>query len=283
LLVAKPLSASNITAAAVFRTIELARPTLLVDEADTFLPNNEEMRGVLNSGHARGGSVVRTVGDDHEPRNFATFAPVALASIGGLSPTLQDRSVEILMKRRLPTETITNLRDADPESWDRLCRMAVRWSRDHEADLAGARPLVPPGLNDRTADNWWGPLAIAEAVTGAWPALAREAATTIADVGSTDGKEVLLLRDIRSVFGRLRIDKIATADLLRELTTMEGSPWAEWWHGKALTPRALADLLLPFNIAPGTIRTAVGSTPKGYKLESFADAFARYLPPGEPE
>ena len=61
---AAPLSTSNTTAAAIFRTIEAARPTLLIDEADTFLTNNEEIRGVLNSGHRRSGAfVLRLVGD----------------------------------------------------------------------------------------------------------------------------------------------------------------------------------------------------------------------------
>jgi hypothetical protein len=49
--VPRPLSTSNTTAAAIFRTIEAARPTLLIDEADTFLTNSEDIRGILNSGH----------------------------------------------------------------------------------------------------------------------------------------------------------------------------------------------------------------------------------------
>ena len=57
-LVPKPLAASNVTAAALFRTVETARPTLLIDEADTFLPDNQELRGVLNSGHGRDGNIV---------------------------------------------------------------------------------------------------------------------------------------------------------------------------------------------------------------------------------
>ena len=52
-LAPRPLSTSNTTAAAIFRTIEAAQPTLLIDEADTFLTNNEDIRGVLNSGHRR--------------------------------------------------------------------------------------------------------------------------------------------------------------------------------------------------------------------------------------
>ena len=63
-LTPRPLSTSNTTAAAIFRTIEAARPTLLIDEADTFLTSSEEIRGVLNSGHRRSGAfVLRLVGD----------------------------------------------------------------------------------------------------------------------------------------------------------------------------------------------------------------------------
>lgn len=51
-LVPRPLATSNITPAAVFRTIEAVQPTLLIDEADTFFNrNNEDLRGILNSGH----------------------------------------------------------------------------------------------------------------------------------------------------------------------------------------------------------------------------------------
>jgi hypothetical protein len=37
----------------------MLQPTLLIDEADTFLRDNEDLRGVLNSGHRHGGSVLR--------------------------------------------------------------------------------------------------------------------------------------------------------------------------------------------------------------------------------
>jgi putative DNA primase/helicase len=40
-LVPRALSTSNITTAAVFRMIEIAKPTLLIDEADTFLPQGQ--------------------------------------------------------------------------------------------------------------------------------------------------------------------------------------------------------------------------------------------------
>ena len=63
---------ASVTPAAIFRVVEAYRPAVLVDEADTFLRDNDELRGVINSGHRRGGSVLRTVGDDHEPRPAGT-------------------------------------------------------------------------------------------------------------------------------------------------------------------------------------------------------------------
>jgi putative DNA primase/helicase len=54
-LVLRPMPAANISPAAVFRSVELWSPSLLIDEADSFLRDNEEMRGIINSGHARSG------------------------------------------------------------------------------------------------------------------------------------------------------------------------------------------------------------------------------------
>ena len=44
---------SNASPAAIFRAIEAWKPTLLLDEADTWMKQNEELAGVLNSGHTR--------------------------------------------------------------------------------------------------------------------------------------------------------------------------------------------------------------------------------------
>jgi hypothetical protein len=76
----------------------------LIDEADTFLKGrntSDELRGIINSGHRKGGFVLRTVGDDHEPRAFATYAACAIALIGRLPETVHDRSVVVSLKRRI--------------------------------------------------------------------------------------------------------------------------------------------------------------------------------------
>jgi hypothetical protein len=61
-VVNRPVVAANISSPAFFRVIEETRPTLVIDETDTFLQGNEELRGILNSGYSRDTAfVVRVV------------------------------------------------------------------------------------------------------------------------------------------------------------------------------------------------------------------------------
>ena len=151
------------------------RPTLLVDEADTFLSEADELRGVLNSGHRKGGQVVRTVGDNHEPRAFSTFAAVTIAIIGNLPDTLADRSVTVDLKRRMPSEKVASFRFDRVGHLDVLARQAARWAQDHAGTISAADPEMP-GIHNREADNWAPLLAIADAAGGAWPERSRAAA-----------------------------------------------------------------------------------------------------------
>jgi hypothetical protein len=64
-LVPRGVFASNTSSAAVFRIIDKYQTTLLVDEMDTFIRDNEELRGVINSGHQRNAAfVLRVSGDE---------------------------------------------------------------------------------------------------------------------------------------------------------------------------------------------------------------------------
>lgn len=70
-LVNRPLTASNISPAALFRAIDAWQPTLLVDEADAFMKENEELRGLINCGHTRDSAyIVRVVGENFTPTKF---------------------------------------------------------------------------------------------------------------------------------------------------------------------------------------------------------------------
>ena len=183
-LTPNPLAASNISASAVFRAVEEWRPTLIVDEADTFLAKHGELRGVLNSGHSRRTAfVVRVVGKKQPPVKFSTWAPKAIASIGTLSDTLQDRSIPILLHRKLPSEKVRKFRADNVPHLTNLCRMAARWATDNLDQLRKLDAPVPAQLHDRQADNWRAQFNIAELLGGEWPAKARAAALAIEGAG----------------------------------------------------------------------------------------------------
>ena len=112
-LVPRPLPTANITPAALFRVIEAAKPCLLIDEADSFARDNDELRGVINSSHCvLDAFVVRAVpaGDDYEARRFSTWAPMAIASIGKVAATIADRSITIGMERKAPGQAVARMR-----------------------------------------------------------------------------------------------------------------------------------------------------------------------------
>src|SRR5262249_13739683 len=80
----RPLRASNISSAAVYRTVEACCPTLLLDEADTFVHGNEELRGILNSGHTRDQAPILQVAElIGPPWKDAAYAAMRALNPGG--------------------------------------------------------------------------------------------------------------------------------------------------------------------------------------------------------
>jgi putative DNA primase/helicase len=286
-LARRPLPTSNITPPAIFRTIELIRPTLLIDEVDTFLSANEEMRGIVNSGHTQAiAHVTRTVGEDFEPRQFSTWAPMATAGIGKLPGTIEDRGIAVTLRRRRKDskdEQIERLRFDRVEHLKETARRAFRWATDHHAALIGADPAVPNELHDRAADNWRPLLAIADRAGGEWPGRARQAAIRVSAESADDQDSIgiMLLGDIRDAFEARAVDRISSDDLTAYLLGLDARPWpggTEFNKGRPLTKSTLARLLTSFGIPSGTIRISEGLTLKGYRLAGFNDAFDRYLP-----
>lgn len=257
-LVRRPLPAASITAASLFRTVEKYKPTLLVDEADTFLNNSDDLRGILNSGHLRASAqVIRSVGDDFEPRVFSTWAPKAIALIGRLPDTLEDRSILIPLRRRAPGEHIERLRlDRLWLELEPLRRKLARWGADNLDALTAVDPDVPAELHDRAADNWRPLLAIADVADSAVGGLARKAAVVVSKgVADDDAPPAeLLLGDIRHLYDERHADRLMSEDIVESLVAIEDHPWPEWRRGRPLSKRGLARLLAPFGIRPKKVR-----------------------------
>ncbi len=279
-LVPKALLASNVSTSVVFRVIEMARPTLLIDEADTFIKDNKELCGVLNSGHHQTGKVIRSVTDDHEPRDFSTWAPVAIALIGRMAGTLEDRGIILHMRRRRSDERVERLRIDRSAGLDEIARKAARWAVDNQSALREADPNTPDALHDRAADNWRPLLAIADCVGMDWSVRARTIAQQLStgEPGGDSSARTQLLADIHLIFAERNTDRIRSPELCEVLGRMEERPWPEWRNGRPITPRAVARLLAGFSIKPRPLRLDLNSVAKGYLLDDFKDTFSRYLP-----
>jgi hypothetical protein len=285
MLVPTPIHAVNMSAAALYRVI-VNKPTLLLDEADTYLgaavaKQHEDIRGLINAGHRRGATVYRAEvsGKAVKVVEFPAFAPCALAGIGDLPDTILDRSILIAMRRRSPNEHVEPFRErlVRPAAGNLLARLA-RWGIANWEDLADAWPEMPDGLVDRAADVWEPLLAIADAVGDPWPQRARQAAVNLnaARQQRDPSLGVQLLGDCRRIFTDRDVDRLSTEALIEALTALDESPWGDL-RGKPIDARGVARRLRKYEVRPGDHRFADG-TKKGYLAEDFHDAWQRYLP-----
>lgn len=285
----RPLPASNASASALFRAVELWKPTILIDEADTFFRDNTELHGMVNAGYLRDGYVLRSeaVGDSFEPRMFSVFSAKALAGIAlekHLPDATMSRGVVFNLRRKLPHESTSRLRHADKSLFTEIAKKLARFAADYSQQVRQARPTLPDALSDRDQDNWEGLLAIAGCAGAEWVKRATVAALKLSGSGDktvSTGSE--LLADIKHVFENKKVIKISTVDLIAALCTDEEAPFATWNKGKPITPRQVARLLATYGIASKKIRLDAYETARGFEASQFSDAFDRYLAPPPPE
>ncbi len=167
-----PFITVNATPAAVYRSITADPPTMLVDEADTIFgpkaDGHEDLRGLLNAGHQRNRPAKRYDLAKNRVESISTFAMAALAGIGRMPDTIEDRAVVVQMRRRAPGETVEPYRHRrDRPRLQRLAERLNGWLRNDLTTLETAEPAMP--VEDRAADTWEPLIAIADHAGGHWP------------------------------------------------------------------------------------------------------------------
>ena len=274
----RPLAVSNIAPAALFRSLELWTPTLLIDEVDAFLAEHEEARGILNAGFTRDTAfVIRCVGDDHMPTRFNVWGAKALCGIGKIADTLADRSIPLRLRRKMIGERTAKIRHADAGHFATLAGKLARFAIDNRDAVRLARPAEIEGLNDRANDCWEPLLAIAGVAGGDWTRLARQSAVTLHDLeGEAPSADAELLTDIRAAFTEKHAIKLFGDDLLAALLADEEAPWATWNRGRPMTRRQLTARLEGFGIKSKDVRIGV-AVKKGFERTDFEDVWKRYL------
>ena len=282
-LVSTPYASSNMTPATLYRLP--GGLTLLVDEADTFVPGAGGLVGILNSGHTRDAAYVTRL-EKGVPVAFFTFFMKAIVGIGRLPETLEDRSILIPLQRKRNDEQIEKHIPSDNDAFAPVRAAFSRWASVHMEDIRQAT-IAPVNLgNDRFSDNWEPLFAVATVLGGDWLAHAKHAAQKLSAHANqvASGKEELL-RDIKWAFDSEGADRLSTNQLIAKLISDGEKPWAKFSRGGPITPNDLADMLHDFGIGSVSLRAAKpvgqsGPAPslKGYYRRHFEDTFARYLP-----
>ncbi|MGE6482088.1 DUF3631 domain-containing protein [Psychrobacter namhaensis] len=279
----RSLSTSNITGSALFRSIEQYKPTLFIDEIDTFINDNEGIRGVLNAGHSRDNPyIIRCVGDDNEPVPFNVFGAKAISGIGRIPSTLIDRSIPLTLRRKMKSETKKRVRDLPEDVTNIIKSKLARWSDDNLQAVKDAKTVLPVTINDRAQDNWEILLKIASILGDDWLEQAYKACIEISGSDSEEpSSNEQLLSDIRTVFILTKANRLLSRDLLTELRRDPEMSWSTLNHGKPITLRQIAKRLSEFKISSKDIRAhdlhGNEVRGKGYDITDFEDAFSRYL------
>jgi hypothetical protein len=274
----RSLLSSNITPAALFRVIESYHPTLVIDEADTFIAGrNDDLIGIINSGHAKNRAfVIRTVGDDFEPKRFSTWSPQAFASIKRLQDTIMDRSVVIELQRKTAGEATQRI-PANLKAILRPLRQKImRWHDDNQTGLQ-SNVIEPPAVgNDRAVDNWLALFTIANSIGTDCLEECRVAYTRLNKYEDDPSIQVMLLEDIQQTFADSGRQQFPSEQLVEVLVGLPDRPWCEWKHGHPMTVNSLAKLLKTYSIKSRQVRQGDARF-RCYEIKSFADTFSRYL------
>jgi hypothetical protein len=286
-LVARPKKSDNFTAATIYDGAN-DRHTLLVDEGDNLdFETKGAMRAVFNSGYERGGTFTRGVGKNR--REYRTFAPLALASIGVLTPPgtlpspLMRRSIIILMQKRRPKR---RFRARDTGDLDRVYQHIRMFAREAKLNLDPELPSELEHADPSLADNWRVLISVADACSPVWGALAREAAVFFVRSGRHEDLIVTLLHDIRTVFDTQGVDRIGIKVLVAALHNVEGDHWSEFTGVKRkqqphkLRESELRAMLRPLGIFTHSIWPQKGrpgdTSGKGYYRSDFEAAWRDY-------
>ncbi len=113
---------------------------------------------------------------------------------------------------------------------------------------------------------------------------ARNVAKALSSIFDGEDPAILLLRNIRSIFGEVRKDRLTTEALVTALRDFGDGHWSGWTGinndktPDALTQGEMASMLRPFRIKPQTIRLDGDTTRRGFYEKDFGDAWNSYCP-----
>ncbi|MGE0821581.1 MAG: DUF3631 domain-containing protein [Candidatus Binatia bacterium] len=257
------------TEAQIFRAPSRNGGTLLLDEVESLAKANKDnyaaLLSVLNSGFERGGTVSRleknSSGNFHEV-SFDTYCPRALAGINKTAETLEDRSIIIVMQRKLAREKTERFSPSRIENEAQVLRdRCYIYALTHAADLAAVYDEADKfsaldALDDRARDLWEPLVSIValadverndeqQTLTAELTALARDL-SEVRDGAAEDSTAVQVVKALQAIVTQKRQDVLfQNAEAVTLTPTDLSSLLKEKLNWEKLSTRTLASLLNP--------------------------------------
>jgi putative DNA primase/helicase len=267
----------ELTGPSLFRFVDRVHPTLIIDNADRLLKRRPDLASIVEGSWTRTFKIPRIV--NRETVWFDPFCPKVLSGKRlTLSDATETRTINVRLKRKLPTETVEPFSYTDDETFFTLrCKLA-RWANDNKKELKRARPVRPEGFDNRLGDNWRLLFAIADLAGGNYPKAARAAAIRLSHQPEPD-EGVRLLAALREELARRA--ELPSKEFAQNLNADPTAEWCNFRGRGPITQTQIAVLLREFDIHPVMLHPTKRPTVslRGYKRgPETDDAFRRYLP-----
>lgn len=263
---AKP--SASIKPGALYQIIEDFKPTLIIDEAETFSTGDAgDMRSILNAGYRKGQTVMRRQG--LQVMEYKVYCPKVFVLIGDVYDTLRDRSIVITLRRGEPRkrflyDAVKAEGQALGAEFSELLKIArARIETQYASEFAEF-------LTDRDEEIWRPLFSLCRILA---PEFMRELTRLSADLCADKTQERKRFVNLSNVEDKAQGDqyaKRALADILQVLNgdsflpsteavermkALDVAPWRRY-QGAGLTPRSLANLLTRFGLHPRAGRKA---------------------------
>jgi putative DNA primase/helicase len=285
----RSIPTSNVSAASIYRVIKDDCPTLILDEADTYMKEDEALRSVIDSGHEREFAyVLRVINDQMDVGQLSTWCPKAIAMIGLPKKTIISRSIHARMDRKGDEIKKEKLRRKHFKELEPLRRKIARVANDirervrvfQESDLLGNR-----------ADDNWSPLfAIADTAGEQWLKDAVQAATRMSRKDAQDIKSFgrYLLESLgrfiqakREAKGLSPTEKVflPTEDLLSPSIGLNADKEAPWFakSNDGLSANGLSNWLKVYDIKSVQSREGQDRGKRGYWSDKLEEKIENYV------
>lgn len=283
----KPNYQGRVTLAYLKSHINKYKPTMLLDELDSYLKDpDHEIYNLFNNGFDEWGVVSNmnpTKGD--EEGEYEVYCPKAIARNGRIpNRTFETRCITIKMRTQPKATQPPRLILKDPQikkEMDSILKEVATLSSQLRPRLRGYEKNLPKELYGRYEDSWEPLIEIADNISPDIGAEIRKASVEyMRETEKSLGThfKITLLEDIRDIFDEEEgMSWIRSVNLVEKLLEIEDHDYHICWKRGKLTPQGLSTFLRDFEIEPEQ-KKIEGKNLQRYQRSMFEGVWLSHCP-----